>query len=346
MPCAETAPQAVSLPPAQPETASPPAGAEGQSSPCSGRPPQGVDGPGADATWADRPVLDLHEESSTPSCKRWPENLRLLSDQGEVVRGRCKATNQCDYCAKLAAVENSELLALDALEGLAPLVWAVLTTRTATVDMSEFYRAHEKLMRALKRRWPELRWARLLEFTTGYGPRSGGRRRPHWNVLLKGVPVEAIDQVRDVIAKVWCSRVDADPAGQFVGPVAEMGGLMRYVALHFQKESQSPPAGFRGHRFTMSKGYLWTDTPTARQEARDSLFEKRALRRAIALGLEGDEAEDHVDREWHERISVKWRLIDPGARAHNLKRALNPPARESAAPLTRARTVSARPARL
>lgn len=263
---------------------------------------------------AARPPLDLHEGISDPRCSRWPENLRLLSDRGEVVRGRCKATNQCDYCAKLAAVENSELLALDALNGSAPQVWAVLTTRRATLDMAEFYRAHEQLMKALGRRWPGMEWARLLEFTTGYGPRSSGRRRPHWNCLLKAVSVDAVDEVRDVVAKVWCPRVDALPSGQWVAPVAEMGGLMRYVALHFQKESQAPPKGFRGHRFTKSRGYLWTDTPSARLEARDSLFEKRALRRAQALGLEGDAAGDHVDREWIDRMDVGWRIFDPGAR--------------------------------
>lgn len=260
---------------------------------------------------AERP-LDLHEGISDPEplgCQRWPVNWWLVSSLGELVRGRCKATNLCDYCAKLAAVENSELLAIDATEsGSAPAVWVVLTTRRSTLDMAEFYEAHRQLMKALKRRFPELEWARLLEFTTGYGRRSGGRRRPHWNCLLKGVPPEAVDVVRELVAKVWCPRVDAAARGQYVGVVSEMGGLMRYVALHFQKESQAPPAGFRGHRFTHSRGYLWTDTPTARDETRDALFEKRALWRARQLGLDGDQAEDHVDREWLLRMESRWWL--------------------------------------
>ena len=37
----------------------------------------------------------------------------------------------CSYCAKLAAIENAEMLALDALENGAPEVWACLTTRSA-----------------------------------------------------------------------------------------------------------------------------------------------------------------------------------------------------------------------
>jgi len=255
--------------------------------------------------------LDLHEGISTPrpfGCERWPVNWWLMSQHGEAVRGRCKATNLCDYCAKLAAVENSELLALDAMQGAAPAVWLVLTTPMATLDMSLFYEAHRKLTRALARRFPGLEWARLLEFTTGYGPRSGGRRRPHWNVLLKGVPVDAIELVRDLVAKVWCPRVGGSIEAQYVGAVAEVGGLMRYIGLHFQKESQAPPAGFRGHRFTHSRGYLWTDTPSAREEAREALWLKRQLHKAAQLGLTGDDAEDWIDARLAAEGLPEWSL--------------------------------------
>ncbi len=72
------------------------------------------------------PALDMHEVKSTPSltgCERWPSSLWLLSSTGAKVPGRCGASIQCDYCAKLAAVEYSESLALDALKGCAPEVW-------------------------------------------------------------------------------------------------------------------------------------------------------------------------------------------------------------------------------
>jgi hypothetical protein len=235
----------------------------------------------------------------------------LVSTLGELVRGRCRATNLCDYCAKLAAVENAELLWLDAMSNVAPSLWIILTTRSATLDMSVFYRAHEKLVKALRRRFPGLAWARLLEFTTGYGLNSGGKRRPHWNMFVKHVPAteEAIATVSQVVEEVWCPRVDARIEGQAVVPVEEMKGLTRYVAMHFQKESQSPPDGFRGHRFTHSRGrrpYFSVDMPTAREEARDSLFEGRAAWKAARLGLEGDDAEDFVDQEWERRITSRW----------------------------------------
>jgi hypothetical protein len=273
----------------------------------------------ADAGVAGGP-LDLHEgisdaDPAARSCGRWPEHMRLLSSQGEVVRGRCRATNQCAYCARLAAVENAELLALDALAGNAPEVWAVLTTRTPSMDPARFYESRRQVMRALKRRWPAAEYAALVEFTTGYGPLSGGLRRPHWNLLLKGIPAADVDQARDVITSVWCAREDAEPWGQHVGPITEAGGLMRYIALHFQKQSQQPPAGWRGHRFTKSRGYLATSTPQAREQARASLRHKRELWRAFRRGLEGHDAELAAHEALELAAATTWRVIaDPAIR--------------------------------
>jgi hypothetical protein len=200
------------------------------------------------------------------------------------------------------------MLALDAMEN-APEVWCVLTTRTATLDMSAFYAARKQVIKALRRRWPATEYACLLEFTTGYGPSSGGKRRPHWNLLLKGMPASALAQVREIVCRVWCDHVDAAAAGQHVGEVSEAGGLMRYIALHFQKESQAPPAGFRGQRFNCSRRYFGDRTRAEmREDARDSLFEKRALWRALERGLEGEEAEDAVDAEWIQRVDTRWGL--------------------------------------
>jgi hypothetical protein len=232
------------------------------------------------------------------------------------VRGRCGATNLCAYCARLTAVENAELLALDALAGTAPRIWAVLTTRTATIDTRRFYRSREQVLKALRRRWPSVELAALVEFTTGYGNRSGGRRRPHWNLLIKGVPVEVVDQVHDVITSVWCAREDAKPDAQFVGEIGEFGGLMRYIALHFQKESQKPPAGWRGHRFLKTRGYLAGSTAEAREAARDSLRFKRELWRAIKAGYQGPDAE----------LEAKWAMAEAAERSWELRHLnLRPP---------------------
>jgi len=213
-------------------------------------------------------------------------------------QGRCSSPNKCDYCATLAAVENAEVLQLDAMTNEPPTIVAVLTTRSTSIDPSDFWLSREKLVKALRRRWPRCQYAALVEYTTGYGPRSGGRRRPHWNLLLKGIPAEAVDQVADVVAKVWCPRVDATPAAQYVAEVAEFGGLSRYVAMHFQKSSQRPPAGWEGHRFTHSQGYFGVPLPKIRARAREQLRRKR-IRHKVVASLPDGILFDHLEiEEW------------------------------------------------
>jgi hypothetical protein len=237
----------------------------------------------------------------------------LRSSLGEVVRGRCHATNLCDYCARLGAVENAEVLALDAMEN-APQLYAVLTTRSPERDPAAFYRSREHVLRALRRRWPRAEYASLVEFTTGRGPRSGGRRRPHWNLLLKGIPADAHDQVADVIRSVWCRREDAEPQAQYVAPIAEAGGLMRYLALHFQKESQRPPDGWSGQRFNVSRGYLAGPMADARDRARAALRWKRELWRALQEGVSGEVAEEVAERRSLAAAAVTWKLVWPDLR--------------------------------
>lgn len=204
--------------------------------------------------------------------------------------GRCRATNLCVYCARLAAVENAEVLALDALHGTAPVVWMVLTTRSTDPDPASFYKSRELLQRAIREHFEGAQFAYLVEFTTGYGTRSEGQRRPHWNVLVKGVQRDQVDALKAIVDAVWCEREDAEPEGQWVGTIEEMGGLMRYIALHFQKQEQAPPEGWRGHRFLKSRGYLWTDTPTAREAAKQSLRFKREVHKL-------DQADADLDPE-------------------------------------------------
>jgi hypothetical protein len=209
------------------------------------------------------------------------------------------------------------MLALDALEGHAPSVWCVLTTATATTDTARFYRSREKVWKAVKRRWPEAEYVAVVEFTTGYGPRSGGKRRPHWNLLIKGVPAEALEELDALIRRVWCSREHAEPNAQFVGPVSEGGGLMRYLALHFLKESQAPPIGWHGHRTTKSHGYFTRPVAEVRADARRALRLKRELWRALqdvaAAIPEGviraDLVEDVALGRLEAAEALTWRLV-------------------------------------
>lgn len=279
-------------------------------------------------------ALGKHEE--LPSrCTCGPEFLRLLSDQGELVRMRGGSVNRCEYCAQLAAVENCEMLVLDALEGDAPQLVAILGTRTATVDMDAFALGRQRVVEEVRKRWPLAQYAYEVEFTTGYGPRSGGKRRPHWNWFWKGIPRHDWTVASWVIVTTWCRYVDAKPAAQFVDLIRNEIGLTKYVTEHFMKASQRPPAGFSGQRFCCSRGYFGSGVSvrTARARARESLRSKRELWKALQAGHPAHDAE-LVAREALELAHrTVWVLANDrgarvGATGHNRRRMLLPSDRE------------------
>src|SRR5665811_1102530 len=169
-------------------------------------------------------VLDKHEGICDPlalgGCKRWPETLRFLNEQtGELVRGRCKATNLCEYCRTLYTVEALEMLELDAME-YAPTLWLVLTAREH-LTRKDTYRHLAQLREAVRRRWSGAEWFVQVEFQR--------RGALHLNLLTKGIPEAqkeceawatwAIGRTapncggcfRCVAVNVWCNRVDAEP---------------------------------------------------------------------------------------------------------------------------------------
>ena len=258
------------------------------------------------------PPLGKHEELSTPSPERCicgPRVLRLRADDGELIRVRGGCVNRCEYCAKLAAVENCEMLVLDALEGDAPQLVAILGTRTPTVDMAAFARAREKVIRAVRRRWPDAQYAYQVEFTTGMGPRSGGRRRPHWNWFWKGIPRQDAEEAREVIVRIWCEHVDAESAAQYVAEIDNAVGLTKYVTQHFMKESQRPPRDFTGQRFCASRGYFrGTTVAVARARARESLRRKRELHKALEAGFPAREAERIAREAYAFQLTRVWTL--------------------------------------
>lgn len=193
--------------------------------------------------------------------------------------GRCKATNKCLYCARQFAIETSEMLWLDALID-PPQVYLVLTAREhLTRKQTHSHLAH--LRRSLRKRWPLVRWAVLVEFQR--------RGALHLNLLVKGVPREQADELRAAAAALWCTRVDAKEVAQWAGAIADAEAVVLYVTLHFMKPEQAPAIGWRGHRYSASRDYLSAPTPEMRERARASLREKRrewkaqreAWRRAI-----------------------------------------------------------------
>lgn len=256
---------------------------------------EGIVSPGSGA--------NLHSVAGS-KCERWPEGLMLrgVSPGGKIQyrKGRCKATNKCDYCARMFARETCKMLELDACEW-APNIYVVLTSREQ-LTRADCRRHLEHLRKSLRRRWPVLEWAVIVEFTTGKGRLSGGLRRLHLNLLVKGVPAEEFDDFGEWLRILWTNRVDAEERYQFVGNVYEGPGLVRYLSLHFLKPGQAPPKGWSAHRFSTSRGYLVRDAPTMRKEARHALAVSFALKRGVPPEL--------VDLEVELEDEVTWELME------------------------------------
>ncbi len=218
--------------------------------------------------------LDLHEGICDPAaegCGRWPEHMRLLNETtGELVRGRCKATNLCSYCQRLYIVETVEMLTLDALE-YAPTLWLVLTAREH-LTRANTYSHLRQLRKAARRRWAGVEWFVQVEFQR--------RGAIHLNLLVKGVPTAELEPFARLLVSMWCARVDALPVAQWADVVNDGYGATRYISkmlAHGLKAEQAPPLGWRGHRTSQTRGYLVRPASVMRQEARRSLREKRAL---------------------------------------------------------------------
>ncbi len=259
----------------------------------------------ADARAESAAPLDLHEgivdveEEALPriadpqaeKCRRWPEHLVLANVSTETfVQGRCRATNLCRHCQKLYVLETMEMLSLDATE-YAPTIWAVLTAREHLTRAD--CRAHlYQLRRAAKLRWPDVEWFVQVEFQR--------RGALHLNLVIKGVPDEAAEALGELLTRVWCSRVDALPIGQWIGRIEDPEGTVRYLQktlAHGLKREQAPPIGWRGHRTSQTRGYLVRPAAVMREEARRSLRLKRIQHAGLELGdalIERHVQEQHV----------------------------------------------------
>jgi len=204
--------------------------------------------------------------------------------------------------------EDLEMLIADALEGDAPTILAVTTTRAATLDMSAFRLGRQEMLRAVRRRWKDAEYACKTEYTTGYGAHSGGARRPHWNWLFKGVPVEDADALGQVIRRMWCRHVDAEPQAQYCEPLRTPAAALKYIVEHLSKASQRPPEGFKGQRFNVSRGYFSGTVTAQRQRARETQLLKREVWKAEQRGHSPADAEIAAQLALRRQVQTRWTL--------------------------------------
>lgn len=215
------------------------------------------------------------------------------------------------------------MLTLDAAEH-APTLWMVLTAREHLTRRDTY--AHLKQLRtATRRRWPEIEWFIQVEFQR--------RGALHLNLLIKGVPVDQLQELHNVVVERWCARVDAETVGQWSGAVADGVGVVRYISkmlAHGLKAEQAPPLGWRGHRTSQTRGYLVRPAGVMRQEARAALRRKRELWKVMQAAPELDAAtvEDITDELLERAGERTWRLVIVDPDAHQRHRQAMRPLRK------------------
>ena len=186
------------------------------------------------------------------------------------VKGRCRATNLCQYCRILGVVETSEMLYLDALE-YAPQLLLTLTARQH-LTRPDTYALLKEIRRRCRQRWPFIEWFVQVEFQK--------RGALHLHLLVKGVPPGDAWALKMRACDVWCARVDAAEVAQDCKPINAAQAVVRYLQKelsHGLKQEQAPPIGWRGHRTSQTRGYLVRPASAMRIEARESLRRKRAV---------------------------------------------------------------------
>lgn len=257
-----------------------------------------------------RGICDPEGSASLGGCPRSRFEHRLIADDGRVVLVRCKATNLCPICRAIAVRETVEMLKLDAMED-APAFYIVLTAREF-LSRADTYSHLRQLRRAVRRLWPAAEW-----FVTVEQQKRGAL---HLNLLFKRVPDDALAALTDVVVGLWCSRVDALPAGQYVGRVLEHGGVIAYIdkvtketLAHGLKSSQAMPLGWKGHRSSQTRGYFVRPVSAMRAEARLSLRYRAIMQRLIDAGEGAHDAELLARERMNTEAAMGWAFVSLSA---------------------------------
>jgi hypothetical protein len=256
------------------------------------------------------PTVVGDDPRTTPGeffCQQPARGVAWLYLDGTLGYVRCGASNRCDYCAMLSAVENSVVLQLDAFDGDFARVAITTTTWKPYVDPRSLANAERQLWRALRRDFPMLDYCGVLEWTPGTALTSGGHRRPHIHHGVKRMtydPVDAVvvgeDDWGNSIERLprWESHVSTlwrrySPDGAWrveCAPLRSPMGMIRYMILHHYKRSQAPPPGTRNVKRlrpsigTMTRpGYFNRPVAEYRAQAREMLRDERLYAKTVEL---------------------------------------------------------------
>jgi hypothetical protein len=185
----------------------------------------------------------------------------------------------------------------EAADASRPIRIALLTTTRDWLDDATLREGTAQFVRKVRREITgDFQYAWMREWTTGRARRSGGVRRTHKHWLPKGVSEDDADALLGVAADVWGRIAGAER--HFVKRVWDAGGLARYMAGlvgHHLKETQAPPAGWRGRRVGTSRAYYIKPAAELRARA-EELTRDRALVHRLEAELT-DELPDGITED-------------------------------------------------
>jgi hypothetical protein len=215
-----------------------------------------------------RPALVLDSQRSVSrasplvgyGCPR--PRRRWDADLFQFLSVSCKRWD-CEVCGPRKSRELARVLVTDALTD-PPQYALTLTTRDPDTSADLYRRASAAVWKRL-RRHGRVEYFGFIEFTTGTGTHSGGRRRMHghYRVKFRDTAPEEAEATR-LVCETWESVTGAFRVA--VERFRTPAGAMAYLSLHHQKPQQAPPREWRGMRSRPSQGYflvpLWnSDKP-------------------------------------------------------------------------------------
>jgi hypothetical protein len=191
------------------------------------------------------------------------------------------------------------LVGLDAREHGHPGHAITLTTRDPDFDSARFRECCTQWFRWLRCEvGVPVEYLGVVEFTTGRGARSGGRRRMHQHTLVKGLPADADLDALWREGKARWERL----TGAYRVELRQLhsaGGATRYIVAHHHKADQAPPIGWSGKRFRPSKGYFSQPVGELRRQVAEKMRAVAATRSLQAtLDNVCDEPGNFDDEEW------------------------------------------------
>jgi hypothetical protein len=229
---------------------------------------------------------------------------------------------RCAACGKIHALTALEMVRNTSERMGNPSVALTLTSWDPYRDVEKTWAKDvEQVIRALRRRCPTLEYLGFMEWTEGSKARDG-LRRPHMHALMRGVPLDLVDDLEQLTRKVWTERTGAHVVE--LAPLRAAANGVAYLALHHLKPAQHAPEGWSGRRLRPSRGWWGAPAKELREWARENV--RDSGHRHKLKEARKQEAADLVEQGVPEEVAHELVCGDPlparetGAEVVRLKR--------------------------